>query len=369
MRLAIVTTSLPPSKSGISLSVKEMSKRLIEDFGYDITLYDVEKRYREEIIENLHIKSLPIDLEFPRGYATSHKLLQNLLRGKFDIIHSHHYGYFPATAGFLAAKARSTPHVFTPHYHPPIYGLKRGLVFGLYHLTQGLPLLRRSDKVLPQTRYGAKILCEIGAKKDNMKIISDVVDTRKFRPLSEEITKKNSKTKILLHVSALELNKGAHIVFEIAEGMLKERDDFKVVFIGGGPLERPLKRAAKNRHNFTFLKDLPDEELIKWYNRADIFVLPSYYEAFGRVLAEAQACGTPCVATRVGGVREVVDDGKTGFLVNYGDWQMMKEKIEFLLDNEKERAAMGKKARKHVVQSFDTGIVTKKLAKVYESVS
>jgi glycosyltransferase involved in cell wall biosynthesis len=368
MKLAIVSSQLPPISSGVSNIIREIGRRLIDDFRYDVVFYTMSEKYQEETIENFHIKRFPVsNLRLPRYYTISKGLLQGLLKERFDIIHSHHFGYFPATAGFLAAKAKNTPHVFTLYYHPPIYGFRRALLFLSYHLTQGLPILRGSDRVLPLTRYEKNMLVKIGAKEANMEIIPGPIDTGKFKPIP--VAKEDPEIKTLLYISPLVEYKGAHVAFQITEQILEERDDFKVIFIGGGPLERTLKDAAGKRPNFVFLPALPREDLIKWYNRADIFVLPSLYESFGMVLVEAQACGLPCISTKVGGIPEVVEDGKTGFLVDYGDWRTMRENIEFLLDNEKVRKSMGKNARRRVISKFDSKIVVKKLVEVYESVA
>jgi len=382
MRLAVVTSHFSPPvtrkwKRGRPKPYAEvypgvgslylLSKKLSEDRGYEITFFTLNlkdrRRYREEVAENFRIKRFPCAL-IPPAYYVSPKLFRGLLRDEFDIAHSHHFGFSPATIGFAAAKWKGTPHVFSPYYHPPIYGLKKGFLFSLYHLTQGLPILRFSDKVLPQTRYEKEILMETGAKENNMEVVPLPIDTKKFRPLDRGRKGK----KIVLYVNVFSPWKGAHVLFEIAEKLLKKRDDVAFVFIGWGMLESDMKkRAAKYGDSFIFLKHLVEMDLIKWYSKADIFALPSYYESFGRVLAEAQACGVPCVSTKVGGVPEVVVDGKTGFLVNYGDWQMMEERIEFLLDHEDERMRMGKNARGHVVKNFDIDVVTERLSRIYES--
>ena len=91
------------------------------------------------------------------------------------------------------------------------------------------------------------------------------------------------------------------------------------------------------------------------------------YEAFGRVIAEAQACETPVVATKVGGIPEIVENGKTGFLVNYGEWDKLKERLEELLDDEKLRRKMGKAGRKRMIKKFSKSVVVNKLDRIYKS--
>jgi glycosyltransferase involved in cell wall biosynthesis len=340
MKLAIVTPQFLPVKSGLVSVLSSFYGTLIKKYDYEITLYTLNQKREwpfdkkwseEEVIDGIRVKRFDYSYLI-RGYRFSLPLLKELSKRKFDIIHSHQYGFFPATAGFVSAKSHKTPHIFTPHYHPPIYGRRRWFLFSLYHVTQGLPILNFSDMVLPITNYEKIMLCKLGANDNNMKIIPNPVDTTEFVPHK---VKGKTRENVVLYVSYLLENKGAHIAFDIAEQILKERRDVKFVFIGHGPLETNLKRRSRKygKRHFLFLKNISQNELIKWYSRADVFVLPSYYEAFGLVLAEAMACETPVVSTRVGGIPEVVNDGKTGYLVDYGDWNTFKDRIIELLDN------------------------------------
>jgi len=101
----------------------------------------------------------------------------------------------------------------------------------------------------------------------------------------------------------------------------------------------------------------------------DFVILPSKYEAFGKVLAEAQSCETSVIATRVGGISEVVIDRKTGLLSNYGDWDTFQKNIETLLDNKSLRIKYGKEGRKHVIKNFDTKVVVNNLERIYNTVA
>src|SRR5439155_1314092 len=82
-----------------------------------------------------------------------------------------------------------------------------------------------------------------------------------------------------------------------------------------------------------------------YYNAADVCVVPSYYESFGLVAVEAMACGVPVIASRVGGLRETVQDGQTGYLVPWLCPEPFAERLELLLDNEPLRRNPGRTAR------------------------
>ena len=108
-----------------------------------------------------------------------------------------------------------------------------------------------------------------------------------------------------------------------------------------------------------------DELLLSAYPACDVFVLPSEYEAFGLVLLEAMSCEKPCVATNVGGVPEVVEDGKTGLLVEYGNPVALASAIIKLLGDEEKRRSMGMAGRKRVIENFTWPKIVDKIEGVY----
>lgn len=360
MRIAFVTPAYYPAIIGASIYCQTLAEGL-NKYGYNVDIYT---NAPPSLVEKETVNGISVRRFYPRivgGYYISSGMLGALLKKRYDIIHSHHFGYYPATAGFLAAKLTKTKHVFGPYYHPPIYGTKRRLMFSLYHVTQGLPVLRFSDKVLPHTNFEKKLLAQVGAKNSNMELLPNAVDTKRYKPA------KAKKEATVLFVGNFISEKGAHIAFDMAESLIVERNA-RFVFIGNPMDGRLLGRIEnlKQNKNAVFLKNMPEAELIKWYSRAAVIIAPSIYEAFGKAVAEAQSCGTPAVVTNVGGFPEVVQDGKTGFLVNYGDWPYMKERIEWLLDNPLKAKRMGLQGRKHVVENFDTKTVVKRLATIYE---
>ena len=366
MKIAFVTPSYYPSIIGASFYCQDIASYLAKR-GHEITVYAKLNPgwQRSEIVDGIEINRVQVSNMFSWKFYFSFKMINAIACRKFDLIHSHHYGYFPATAGFIAAKIRHTPHVFGPYYHPPVYSFARWAQFAAYHFTQGLPLLRMSDKVLPHTAYEMKMLMKVGAKKENMRIVPNIVNTSVFKK-NKGVEKEN----ILLFVSNLIRDKGADTAMKIFSKILSERKDYTAVFIGNPYDSRllPLIEKMKNNRRMIFTNNVKLPDMVKWYNMASVVVLPSKYEAFSRVLAEAQACETPVVATKVGGIPDVVKDKETGFLSDYGNWSEMKANIDKILDDENLGKKMGKNGRKHISENFDVNIIGKKLESVYKSV-
>ncbi|HEY8490325.1 MAG TPA: glycosyltransferase, partial [Dehalococcoidia bacterium] len=109
------------------------------------------------------------------------------------------------------------------------------------------------------------------------------------------------------------------------------------------------------------------ERLPRYYNAADVCVVPSYYESFGLVAVEAMACGTPVVASRVGGLVGTVRDGVTGYLIPWRCPEPFAEKLELLLGNDELRRSFGRAARQWA-ERFSWDGVTERVAAVYREV-
>jgi spore coat protein SA len=160
------------------------------------------------------------------------------------------------------------------------------------------------------------------------------VDINQFQPkwhqeekAAAELLRKEwgvNDKKVLLYVGRLVEIKGVHHVLEAMPEIIKA-DPSIVLFIAGSTLsptssnleyvEELEKLAEKVKEHVTFTKFIPHNEIHKWFQMADLLVVPSAAEPFGLINVEAMAVGTPVLATHSGGIPEIIDDGKTGILI------------------------------------------------------
>jgi glycosyltransferase involved in cell wall biosynthesis len=174
--------------------------------------------------------------------------------------------------------------------------------------------LRRADRVVAVSRDLAQKAVALGASKDRVRLIYNGVDNTVFFPGDRSAARARLglaiEKSILLFVGNLMAVKGPDLLVEAA-GQLTDRGiDFHLHVIGKGPLRADLERWALDRGiSTTFHGTVAHERLPDWFRAANLLVLPSRSEGVPNVLLEAAACGTPFVATRVGGVLEVADLG------------------------------------------------------------
>ncbi len=113
-----------------------------------------------------------------------------------------------------------------------------------------------------------------------------------------------------------------------------------------------------------FLGSVDHDRLPLFYNAADLCVVPSYYESFGLVALEAMACGTPVVASRVGGLTATVRDGETGYLIPWHYPQPFAERMALLLSDDELRQSFGRTARE-AVKGFGWGNIADAIESIY----
>ena len=180
------------------------------------------------------------------------------------------------------------------------------------------------------------------------------VDLARFRPMGQAKARNElglNGHKMLLYVGRIEALKGVDLLIHTAAHLSAE--DVQVLVVGSdadgsGEIAR-LKRMAEDLNvsdAFDFVGRVPQEQLAWYYSAADVCVVPSFYESFGLAALESMACGTPVVATRVGGLSTVVQHGRTGYLKSWRCPEAFANSLEMILVNDGLRDSMGRAARR-----------------------
>lgn len=238
-------------------------------------------------------------------------------------------------------------------------------------------LLQRSKKIIAVSEYTKReLLSHYKVKSRKIQVIHNGVNTQRFRPPKDKNKIKTQmgfkkKDKIILYVGRLYSRKGLYTLIQAIPRVTRRYKDVKFVIAGEG-----LHNERKNLANFaaklgvkgktSFTGYFPDEELPKLYQASDIFLFPTLYENLPFAVLEALSTGLPVVTTKVGGIPEVITDGKNGFLVEPANPEKLADRISSLLDDSEKASEMGKLGRKVVEEKFDWEHIVDKVVKVYK---
>jgi len=208
--------------------------------------------------------------------------------------------------------------------------------------------------------------------KAKIRVVPNGVDPDRFKPATGSGAWKRKlkldNKRIVLFVGRLIPRKGLNFLVEAAKRVVKENADAVFIIVGNGPLRNKLASDLERLNlsrNFIFMGDVAENMLPNLYNYADVFAFPSIQEGQGIALLEAEASAKPVVAFRVGGVKEAVSDGNSGFLVERGNSDGLAEAILNLLSNPSLRQSMGEKGREFVQHNFTWDICAEKMLRVY----
>ena len=329
--------------------------------------------YKGVEVKRFKAYSLPGEMH----YVFIPSMLRALLKEKTDIIHSHSYGYFQTNAGAFTTKMKRLPFIITPHFHPPWSmwgGAKRKRLRRIYDGAIAKTILNAADVIIGVSSHEMELMKEVGSRTDHIKIIPNGIDFSSFDPIPErELFRERYgiSGRMILYAGRLASNKGLVHLIDAAPKVISQFPDTTIVLVGEDEGQRRmLEGKAKKlgiRDKVVFTGHITDEKLFKSaFSACDVFVLPSEYEAFGIVLLEAMACEKPCVATNVGGISEVLEEGKTGLLVEYGEPDPLASAIIQLLGDEKRQRSMGEAGRERVKKTFTWPKIVDQIEGVYK---
>jgi D-inositol-3-phosphate glycosyltransferase len=205
------------------------------------------------------------------------------------------------------------------------------------------------------------------------------VDLDLFAPMEQEAARRKlglrDGERVILFVGRIEPLKGIDILISAAARLHGADDEnFTVLIVGGDARAeselaqlREQARLLDVDHHISFVGAVDHEELPLYYNAADVCVVPSHYESFGLVAVESMACGTPVVASRVGGLTSTISDGETGYLIPRRSPEPFAQRLELLLEDEELRASLGRAARE-AMERYRWGNVGDAVARLYDEV-
>jgi D-inositol-3-phosphate glycosyltransferase len=307
----------------------------------------------------------------------------------YDLIHSHYWMSGIAALDLKASWGAPLVHMFHT------LGVMKQRVAqtaeeaeGDYRLQGEQEVLRQADRIVAATPAElAQLQWLYAADTRKIVVIPPGVDLSRFYPISPDEAKEFIGVppcdRMLLFVGRVEPLKGLDILLEALvlmrqQGVFAERS-LCLSVIGGDPevsaeaMSAEMARIQELRAHYdladlvTFLGKRSQDTLQYYYSAAEAVVVPSHYESFGMVALEAMACGTPVVASQIGGLAFLVQDGETGFTVPTNDPAALAERLAILIEDRSLRDRMGARAATFA-RGYGWNTIAERIVALYQEV-
>lgn len=378
MKIAHVSPEYYPAIGGVGQVVRELAERQVNK-GHEVHVFapdwDKNKRIKkkEETINGVKVHRCKYLFKVANFMTFWPGVFFKLIKGNFDIIHSHLFAHPHFVLSGLASQIKAIPHIHTTHC--PWSDAPRSLVgkIGIllsYNLFSRYTI-KKVKKIIAITPWENRFIKRCGGRYEQIINLPNGMSKDFFTKIKKNDFRKKNKIKpnekVVLFFGRLNFTKGPDKFVDVAKNILKSRRDIK--FVIRGPDEGLRKEIAweiKNEKNIILLDETRNrKEIIKMYQSSDVFVLPSYREGLPLTLFEAMASGLPIVATPVNGVPYEIKDGENGFLVTFGDIEKFSDKILEIINNKRIREKMSKnniqKSKK-----YDWEVINKKTIDIYK---
>ena len=363
---------------GMNVYVRDLSRELIRR-GHQVDVYT---RSQDSTIPRVHnslgqggrVIHVPAGPEHPYSKHLVYDHLTEFTHGvmaqaevddiRYDVLHSHYW-----LSGVVAQELRE--HWDTPivHMFHTLGKMKNAVaqhpdeIEPARRIEMESQIVRFADALVAATPIEKEQLVRLyGANADRIHVISPGVDTERFHPIPRDTAKERialcPDCCIILFVGRIEPLKGIdnllHAIALVVECCPDLREWIRVPIIGGDPDRiheademvrlQDLREELGIEDVVTFLGARDQDMLQYYYSAAEMVVMPSDYESFGMVALEAMACGTPVIASDVGGLAFLVKDGRTGYRVPARDPDALAAKITRLLTNKGLQRRIGHRA-------------------------
>lgn len=381
LKIGMFTDTYFPQTNGVVTSIHHFKKQL-EKLGHEVYIITAKvPKYKDKEKNVIRYGSAKAffhpELRFPTFIGP--RAIRQILKLKLDVVHSHS----PLSLGFFAefiSAITKAPHIHTYHTIYPEYAHYASEnkfvmeIISKYVTEKGYFLfLNRCDSVLVHSKKIEKYLTgnirpPIHRTHLGMPIPKKF-DKEAMKKIQKQYKLKESD-KILMWAGRMGKEKNVELAYQVAKRLAKKDEDYKMLFVGDGPLNVEYRAMAKKdglQKNILFTGYVPHENIYEYFRLADIFVFPSHSETFGLVVLEALATGTPAIVAKDDAYAETVFENKTGFQIKKDNAADYAKKIELLMKDNQLYQRMAHNG-KEVADSFSIQRATEQLLKYYHSV-
>jgi N-acetyl-alpha-D-glucosaminyl L-malate synthase BshA len=370
MRIGMVCYA---SVGGSGVVATELAHALV-DRGHHVHLISSDPPFRWRpgpqgpAFERVSVPSYPLFREPQYLLAMANTIVKVAESHRLDIIHAH-YAVPHAAAAYLADRILASTDAVPPRTVTTLHGTDITLVGSDPSYARVVAFsIEQSDMVTTVSHsLRSDTVTKLGIRHD-IRVIPNFLDCEVYRRqpvegLRERLTGARPGDAVLIHMSNFRPVKRVEVVMEVFR-RIRHQVSARLVLIGDGPVRPDIERLAE-AHGTTgdviFVGERQDP--VPWLSVGDVFLLPSEQESFGLAALEAMACGTPVVASDVGGLPEIIEDGVTGYLCGPADLaESMADRTLTLIRDADRRRAMSHAA----ADSVRTNYCTSRILPLYE---
>jgi glycosyltransferase involved in cell wall biosynthesis len=314
-------------------------------------------------VQRLHHAATPL-VSYPRLQALRYYLGHH----RPGILHGHGFWYQPADVSARYARRNHIPFVLHPYYYE--HGVRHKALWQIYKKTIGYRTFAAADVVVVISPFEQKLIQQAGFPVKRFELIPPGVNLAKFKkPQPSPYQRRGINGVIILSVGRLAPSKGLDELISAVAEIAKNQPDVQLAVVGedfGTKAKlQDQAQALGVGARVHFLGKLPAAELIGAYQHAALLAHPSHYEAFGIVLAESLAAGTPVVARNVAAIPTVVPHQEVGILFN--NQTEFIDGIRLLITDSVKRRKFADRGKQHVNRHFAVEHSTKKITDLYDS--
>jgi len=397
MKTLFLTNEYPPNVyGGAGVHVDYLSRELAHLMDVDVRCFGAQ----DETLPHLRVHGFPGDTTGWTAPKNLHSVFGavrrctdfNTTAVDADVVHCH--TWYTHFGGILAKLNYGIPLVITSHSLEPLRPWKREQLGGGYDFSCWIErtAMQMADAVIAVSREAkADIQRLFDIPGERIHIIYNGIDTQEYHPITEDDALRrygiDPAVPFILFVGRIARQKG---IIHLANAIRSMDPGFQVVLCAGAPdtpeiaaeMQAAVAAAQAARPGVIWIQEMVNKATVfQLYSHAAVFCCPSIYEPFGIINLEAMACETPVVASAVGGIKEVVVDGETGFLVpleqlNESPFEPVDPakfardfaaKVNLLMADPALRIRFGKAGRRRAEEHFSWKAIARQTADLYQS--
>ena len=399
MKILIVAHNYFPAIGGAEKKIKEISERLVKS-GEEVTVFSSNAQTTEAYV-NPEIPLLPPNSKLLNGvrvrrfsvyrggrllldwaqefFYWKHRLpfndivrtiwngpiafnmLPQILEEKADIIVATPFPFLNIYYAYIAKKIKKIPMAIIPCLHPEdVWAFDREIMY---------KIMADTEMVMVNTDYERNHLITNGIEKERIFILGDGVSLQDFDRSNPEKFRRRydiGNAPVVLFVGRKEEGKGIDTLVDSMSRVWRKFPQAKLIIAGtrtsySKAIEKKVSSLdVGKRRNIVQIDNFEDSEKSDLFASCDIFAMPSEIESFGITYLEAWAAGKPVIGCRIGAVASLIEEGKDGLLVEYGNEQELASAILKLLHNPDLRVKIGENGRKKALKKYTWDIITER---------